>query len=32
MSAPVYESVDDDSLSLARSQNLTGKMFQAVMG
>ena len=28
----VYESVDDESLSKARSQNLTGKWFQAVMG
>ena len=28
----VYESVDDESLSYARSQNLTSKRFQAVMG
>ena len=27
-----YESVDDESLSNSISQNLTGKMFQAVMG
>ena len=28
----VYESVDDESLSYAISQNLTGKNFQALMG
>ena len=28
----VYESVDDKSLSYARSQYLAGKKFQAVMG
>ena len=28
----VYESVDDESLPQARSQNLAGKRFQAVMG
>ena len=28
----IYESVDDESLSSAISQNLTGKMFQALMG
>ena len=27
----VHESVDDESLSYARSQNLTGKRFQTVM-
>ena len=28
----VYESVDDENLSQAISQNLNGKMFQAVVG
>ena len=28
----VYELVDDESLSKTISQNLTGKMFQALMG